>query len=468
MTSHNSQTLFDKVWARHVVVAETATNPATLYIDLHLIHEVTSPQAFTELKTRGLKVRRPDRTLATIDHSTPTRINADGSRPYVTPQAETQVETLLANTKIHGIETHGWDSEHRGIVHVMGPELGATQPGMTIVCGDSHTSTHGAFGAIAFGIGTTQVGHVLANQCLLMPKPKTMAINVNGELPRGVTPKDVILHIIAEIGVGGGTGYALEYRGNVFEEMSMEGRMTVCNMSIEAGARCGMVGPDQTTFNYIRGRKFAPEKFEGACEDWLSLRTDVGATFDKVVDIRAQDIKPMVTYGTHPGMGISIDSLIPAAQSDADQGALDYMQMTAGEEIAGTRVDKVFIGSCTNSRLEDLRAAASIFRDNKVADGVTTIIVPGSVITKYQAEEEGLHQIFIDAGAEWREAGCSMCLGMNGDIGAPGDLVVSTSNRNFMGRQGPGVRTVLASPETAAATAITGVITDPRTIGAAA
>ena len=462
------QTLFDKVWNRHVVVAETENNPATLYIDLHLIHEVTSPQAFTELQTRGLKVRRPDRTLATIDHSTPTKINADGSRPYVTPQAETQVETLLANTKAHGIETHGWESEHRGIVHVMGPELGATQPGMTIVCGDSHTSTHGAFGAIAFGIGTTQVGHVLANQCLLMPKPKTMAINVNGQLPAGVTPKDVILHIIAEIGVGGGTGYALEYRGNVFEEMSMEGRMTVCNMSIEGGARCGMVGPDQTTFDYIHGRKFAPKNFDEACEDWLSLRTDDGATFDKEVDIRAEDIKPMVTYGTHPGMGMSIDSLIPAAQSDADQGALDYMQMTAGEKIAGTKVDKVFIGSCTNSRLEDLRAAASIFKDNKVAEGVTTIIVPGSVITKFQAEEEGLHQIFIDAGAEWREAGCSMCLGMNGDIGAPGDLVVSTSNRNFMGRQGPGVRTVLASPETAAATAITGVITDPRTIGAAA
>jgi len=468
MTSRNSKTLFDKVWNRHVVVAETETNPATLYIDLHLIHEVTSPQAFTELKTRGLKVRRPDRTLATIDHSTPTRINADGSRPYVTPQAETQVETLLANTEAHGIETHGWDSDNRGIVHVMGPELGATQPGMTIVCGDSHTSTHGAFGAIAFGIGTTQVGHVLANQCLLMPKPKTMAINVNGELPSGVTPKDVILHIIAEIGIGGGTGYALEYRGNVFEQMSMQGRMTVCNMSIEAGARCGMVGPDQTTFDYIEGRKFAPENFEAACEDWLSLCTDDGAKFDKEVDIHAEDIKPMVTYGTHTGMGISIDSLIPAAQSDADQAALDYMQMTSGEKIAGTKVDKVFIGSCTNSRLEDLRAAASIFKNNKVADGVTTIIVPGSVITKYQAEEEGLDKIFIDAGAEWREAGCSMCLGMNGDIGAPGDLVVSTSNRNFMGRQGPGVRTVLASPETAAATAITGVITDPRKMGAAA
>lgn len=462
------KTLFDKVWERHIVVPETQANPATLYIDLHLIHEVTSPQAFTELKNRGLKVRRPDRTLATIDHSTPTRINADGSRPYVTAQAESQVETLLENTKAHGIETHGWESDNRGIVHVMGPELGATQPGMTIVCGDSHTSTHGAFGAIAFGIGTTQVGHVLANQCLLMPKPKTMAINVNGELPNGVTPKDVILHIIAQVGIGGGTGYAFEYRGNVFEQMSMEGRMTVCNMSIEAGARCGMVAPDQITFDYIQARKFAPKDFEAACEDWLSLRTDEGAKFDKEVSIRAEDIKPMVTYGTHPGMGISIDSLIPDADTEADQAALDYMQMTSGEKISGTRVDKVFIGSCTNSRMEDLRAAAEIFKGRKVADGVTTIIVPGSVITKYQAEEEGLDKIFLDAGAEWREAGCSMCLGMNGDIGAPGDLVVSTSNRNFMGRQGPGVRTVLASPETAAATAINGVITDPRKMERAA
>jgi len=464
----SAKTLFDKVWDRHMVVAETEAHPATLYIDLHLIHEVTSPQAFTVLRERGLKVRRPDRTLATIDHSTPTRINADGSRPYVTPQAETQVETLLENTKAHGIETHGWESDNRGIVHVMGPELGATQPGMTIVCGDSHTSTHGAFGAIAFGIGTTQVGHVLANQCLLMPKPKTMAINVNGELPKGVTPKDVILHIIAQIGIGGGTGYALEYRGNVFEQMSMEGRMTVCNMSIEAGARCGMVAPDQTTFNYIKGRKFAPDNFEEACADWLSLRTDEGAVFDKEVDIRAEDIKPMVTYGTHPGMGISIDSIIPAAETEADQTALDYMQMTSGEKISGTKVDKVFIGSCTNSRLEDLRAAAEIFKGRKIADGLTAIIVPGSVITKYQAEEEGLDKIFLEAGAEWREAGCSMCLGMNGDIGAPGDLVVSTSNRNFMGRQGPGVRTVLASPETAAATAINGVITDPREMETAA
>ena len=301
-----------------------------------------------------------------------------------------------------------------------------------------------------------------------MRKPKTMAINVNGELPKGVTPKDVILHIIAEIGVGGGTGYALEYRGNVFEQMSMEGRMTVCNMSIEAGARCGMVGPDQTTFDFIRGRKFAPEDFDAACENWASLATDEGAGFDKEVNIRAEDITPMVTYGTHPGMGMKIGEIIPDAASDADQAALDYMQLESGKQISGTKVDKVFIGSCTNSRLEDLRAAASILKGRKVADGVTTIIVPGSVITKYQAEEEGLDQIFIAAGAEWREAGCSMCLGMNGDIGAPGDLVVSTSNRNFMGRQGPGVRTVLASPETAAATAVNGVITDPREMESAA
>jgi 3-isopropylmalate/(R)-2-methylmalate dehydratase large subunit len=462
------KTLFDKVWDRHIVIPETADHPATFYIDLHLIHEVTSPQAFTVLKERGLTVRRPDKTLATIDHSTPTLINADGSRPYVTAQAERQVETLLENTRAHGIETHGWESENRGIVHVMGPELGATQPGMTVVCGDSHTSTHGAFGAIAFGIGTTQVGHVLANQSLLMRKPKTMAINVNGTLQSGVTPKDVILHIIAQIGVGGGTGYALEYRGNIFEEMSMDGRMTVCNMSIEAGARCGMVAPDETTFNYIKGRKFAPTDFDAACEDWLSLQTDTGAVFDKEVHIKAEDIRPMVTYGTHPGMGMAIDDIIPASDNDADKAALDYMQLESGRAIAGTSVDKVFIGSCTNSRLEDLRAAANILKGRHVSEGVTAIIVPGSVLIKALAEEEGLDKIFLASGAQWREAGCSMCLGMNGDIGQPGDLVVSTSNRNFMGRQGPGVRTVLASPETAAATAITGVITDPRSLGEAA
>ena len=458
------KTLFDKVWERHVVVPETATNPATLYIGLHLIHEVTSPQAFTVLRERGLKVRRPDRTLATIDHSTPTLINADGSRPYVTEQAGKQVELLLANAQEHGIETHGWESENRGIVHVMGPELGATQPGMTIVCGDSHTSTHGAFGAIAFGIGTTQVGHVLANQCILMPKPKTMAINVNGELGEGVTPKDVILAIIAKIGIGGGTGYALEYRGNVFEEMSMDGRMTVCNMSIEAGARCGMIAPDETTFSYLKDRKFTPADFDAACADWASLATDKGANFDKEVHMSAEDIRPMVTYGTHPGMAMPIDGIIPKAENEADADALKYMQISGGVKITGTKVDRVFIGSCTNSRMEDLRAAAQIMEGRKVASNVTAIVVAGSELVKKQAEKEGLHEIFLAAGAQWREPGCSMCLGMNGDIGQPGDLIVSTSNRNFAGRQGPGVRTILASPETAASTAITGVVTDPRTL----
>ena len=456
------KTLFDKVWERHVVVPETADHPATLYIDLHLIHEVTSPQAFTVLKERGLKVRRPDRTLATIDHSTPTLLNDDGSRPYVTDQAERQVETLLANAEEYGIETHGWESENRGIVHVMGPELGATRPGMTIVCGDSHTSTHGAFGAIAFGIGTTQVGHVLANQCILMRKPKTMAIHVDGELQPGVTPKDVILAIIAEIGVGGGTGYALEYRGSVFENMSMDGRMTVCNMSIEAGARCGMVAPDDKTFAYLEGRKFAPANYEAACEDWAALASDPGAVYDKEVFIKAEDISPMVTYGTHPGMAMPIDGLIPAATDAAEENALDYMQVKAGEEIAGLKVDRVFIGSCTNSRIEDLRAAAQIMSGAQVVDGLIALVVPGSELVKKQAEDEGLHHIFTAAGAQWREPGCSMCIAMNGDKAAPGELVVSTSNRNFAGRQGPGARTVLASPETAAAAAVSGVLVDPR------
>jgi 3-isopropylmalate/(R)-2-methylmalate dehydratase large subunit len=462
------KTLFDKVWDRHRVVAETPDHPATLYIDLHLIHEVTSPQAFTVLRERGLKVRCPDRTLATIDHSTPTLINSDGSRPFVTEQAGKQVETLLANAKEHGIETHGWESQNRGIVHVMGPELGATQPGMTIVCGDSHTSTHGAFGAIAFGIGTTQVGHVLANQCILMRKPKTMAIHVNGDLQEGVTPKDIILHIIAEIGVGGGTGYALEYCGNVFREMSMDGRMTVCNMSIEAGARCGMIAPDETTFNYLKDRKFTPKDFDAACEDWANLATDEGATYDKEVHISAEDIRPMVTYGTHPGMAMPIDALVPVAADETEEKALDYMAVTGGAPIAGIKVDRVFIGSCTNSRLEDLRAAARVMDGRQVVAGLKAIIVPGSELIKKQAEDEGLHEVFVAAGAEWREPGCSMCIAMNGDKAAPGELVVSTSNRNFAGRQGPGARTVLASPETAAAAAVTGVITDPRSLGDAA
>lgn len=454
------KSLFDKVWERHVVNAETRARPATLFIDLHLIHEVTTPQAFTVLKERGLKVRRPDLTLATIDHSTPTLRNEDGSRPYVSAQAEKQVDLLLANTKEHGITTHGWDSSYRGIVHVMGPELGATQPGMTIVCGDSHTATHGAFGALAFGIGTTQVGHVLASQCMLMRKPKSMCVHVDGDLPGGVFAKDVILSIIAKIGVGGGTGHVIEYRGTCFENMNMSQRMTVCNMSIEAGARAGMIAPDTTTVDYFKGRVMAPAAFEQTAEDWLSFASDPGCSYDKEVRMNAAEIKPMVTYGTHPGMAMPIDGLVP----EDDAKALAYMDMQAGTAIAGTKVDTVFIGSCTNSRIEDFRVAAKILEGKSVADSVTAVFVPGSEQVKIEAEAEGLHEIFLAAGAQWREPGCSMCIGMNGDIGTPGDLIVSTSNRNFEGRQGPGVRTVLASPATAAASAITGVITDARTV----
>ncbi len=449
-----ARSLFDKVWDAHVVRGETRERPAVLYIDLHLIHEVTTPQACAVLKARGLKIRRPDLTLATIDHSTPTKINADGTRPYVTEQAQEQVELLLANAEEHGIQAHGWDSPYRGIVHVMGPELGATQPGQTIVCGDSHTATHGAFGALAFGIGTTQVGHVLATQCILMRKPKSMCVHVDGELADGVSAKDVILAIITEVGVGGGTGHVIEYRGPCFENMTMSERMTVCNMSIEAGARAGMIAPDATTVAYLKGREMAPVDFDTATEQWLSLASDPGCSYDKEVRLKAEDIKPMVTYGTHPGMAMPIDGLIPEDNA--------YMDMQAGTAIAGTKVDTVFIGSCTNSRIEDFRVAAKILDGKSVAKSVTAVFVPGSERVKAEVELEGLHEVFLAAGVQWREPGCSMCIGMNGDIGKPGELIVSTSNRNFEGRQGPGVRTVLASPATAAASAITGVITDAK------
>ncbi len=464
--THSPKSLFEKVWDRHVVVPETDERPATIYIDLHLIHEVTSPQAFDVLAGRRMEVRRPDRTLATIDHSTPTQKNASGEWVWGSEQAKTQVARLLANTKKHGITTHGWDSPHRGIVHVMGPEVGATQPGMTIVCGDSHTATHGAFGSLAFGIGTTQVGHVLATQCLLMRKPKSLCVWVDGEVSPAVTPKDIILASIAELGVGGGTGHVIEYRGQCFEDMSMEGRMTVCNMSIEAGARAGMIAPDATTVDYLRGRDMVPEDFERATEDWLSLASDEDCQYDKEIRLDAASIKPMVTYGTNPGQAISIDANIPDEDGGADEKSLAYMEMTPGRPIEGTRVDVVFVGSCTNSRLEDLRAAAELFRLGPVAEHVRAIIVPGSEQVKEQAEAEGLDKVFIEAGAQWREPGCSMCIGMNGDIARPGELVVSTSNRNFEGRQGVGVRTVLASPATAAASALTGIITDPRSLGA--
>ena len=463
--SQPALTLFEKVWQRHLVRKETAETPAILYIDLQLLHEVTSPQAFGELKRRGLKVRRPDCCLATIDHSTPTTPpDSKGVRHYHTPEARAQVDMLHANCAEQGIYLHSWDSPNRGIVHVMGPELGATRPGMTIVCGDSHTATHGAFGALAFGIGTTEVAHVLATQCLLQSKPKTLGIRIEGALQPGVTAKDVILHVIGTIGVGGGTGSVIEYHGSTVRAMSMEGRMTMCNMSIECGARAGMVAPDETTFEYLEGRKMSPggDQWAAAVADWKTLATDPGARFDRLVEIDASKIEPSVTWGTNPGMVIGINDNIPSGDSAANREALDYMQLEPGARLAGEPVNVVFIGSCTNSRMSDLREAASLLKNRKVAAGTRVLVVPGSEATRREAEAEGLDRIFVEAGAEWREPGCSMCLAMNGDSANPGDLVVSTSNRNFKGRQGRGVRTVLASPLTAAASAVTGRVTNPR------
>ncbi len=463
-TPQPASTLFEKVWQRHLVRKETAETPAILYIDLQLLHEVTSPQAFDELKRRGLKVRRPDRCLATIDHSTPTTPpDDDGIYRYHTPEAKAQVDKLHVNCAENGIELHGWDSPHRGIVHVMGPEMGATHPGMTIVCGDSHTATHGAFGALAFGIGTTEVGHVLASQCLLQSRPRTLGIRIEGELNKGVGAKDVILHVIGAIGVDGGTGFVIEYFGSTVRAMDMESRMTLCNMSIECGARAGMVAPDETTFAYLEGRPLAPlgEDWTAAVEDWKTLKTDPGARYDRLVEIDAGKIEPSITWGINPGMVIAIDEAIPSGEDGATRDALHYMQFEGGSKMAGQPVDVVFIGSCTNSRMRDLREAAGLMKGRKVADGTRVLIVPGSEATRRQAEAEGLDRIFLDAGAEWREPGCSMCLAMNGDSANPGDLVVSTSNRNFKGRQGRGVRTLLASPLTAAASAITGRVTNP-------
>ena len=463
--SPSDSTLFEKVWQRHQVTEESAETPAVLYIDLHLLHEVTTPQAFDELKRRELPVRRTDRCLATIDHSTPTSAPDDqGNRDYVTAQARAQVDMFYANCEKHGITLHGWDSPNRGIIHVMGPELGATQPGMTIVCGDSHTATHGAFGALAFGIGTTEVGHVLASQCLLQHKPKTLGIRVEGELNPGVSAKDVILHIIRTIGVDGGTGSVIEYYGSTIRAMDMESRMTVCNMSIECGARAGMIAPDQVTFDYLQGKPMAPqgEEWEAAVADWKSLSSDPDAVYDAQVEIDASRILPSVTYGTHPGMVVAIGESVPEAGGDESIAeALDYMGFHSGDSLGGENVDVVFIGSCTNSRLSDLRAAAGILRNHKISEGLRMLVVPGSEETKRAAEAEGLDQIFKAAGAEWREPGCSMCIGMNGDIARPGQLVVSTSNRNFKGRQGPNARTILASPLTAAACAVTGKVSNP-------
>ena len=459
------RTLFDKLWDAHVVVPETDAAPAVLYIDLHLIHEVTSPQAFSELASRGLSPRRPDRTKATMDHSTPTLpAGPDGKLPYYTQAAETQVETLARNCAEYGIELFDMASPNRGIVHVIAPEQGFTLPGMTIVCGDSHTSTHGAFGSLAFGIGTSEVGHVLATQCLLQRKPKTMAITVDGVLAPGVGAKDIVLHVIGVIGVNGGTGHVIEFRGSAIEALDMEQRMTLCNMSIEAGARAGMVAPDRTTFDWVartpRGPKGAA--FDDAVAYWTTLRSDEGATFDAEARIDAADIRPTLTWGTHPGTAIAVDVPIPAPADAADQKGLDYMHLRAGHALEGTPVDVVFVGSCTNGRLRDMREVAQVLRGRKVAAGVRMLVVPGSEIVKREAEAEGIDAVVREAGAEWREPGCSMCIAMNGDLVAPGQLAVSTSNRNFEGRQGPGARTLLASPLTAAWAAVNGRVSDPR------
>ena len=463
------RTLFDKVWDAHVV-AQQAGFPAVLYIDLHLIHEVTSPQAFAGLEARGLPVRRPDKTVATMDHSIPT---LPVPLEQIDRQARAQLESLAESCKRHGIRLYDLDSEGRGIVHVLGPELGLTQPGMTIVCGDSHTSTHGAFGALAFGIGTSEVEHVLATQCLLQQKPKTFLVRLEGRLGPGVTAKDVILALIARIGVHGGARHVLEYAGSAVRAMDMEARMTLCNMAIEAGARAGMIAPDDTTFAYLKGRPFAPQgaDWERALERWRRLPSDEGARYDREMSLDVSRLEPMITYGTNPGMAVPISAPVPdpaqagdAAMGEAQAKALAYMELSPGQPLLGQPIDVVFLGSCTNGRLSDLRQAAELLRGRKVAPGVRMLVVPGSEAVRRQAEAEGLDAVFRQAGAEWRRAGCSMCIAMNGDQLAPGQRAVSTSNRNFEGRQGRGGRTFLASPLTAAASAVAGCISDPRAL----
>ena len=461
------RTIVEKIWDSHVV-AENPGAPSLIYIDLHLVHEVTSPQAFSGLRERGLKVRRPDLTFGTVDHSIPT---TPRSLPIVDTIAAAQVAQFETNCKEFGIPFFGFHSDKQGIVHVIGPEQGLTQPGMTLVCGDSHTATHGAFGALAFGIGTSQVEHVLATQCLLQQKSKTFQVQVDGTLRDGVGAKDIILALIAKIGIGGGTGCVLEYTGSAIRALSMEERMTVCNMSIEGGARAGLIAPDDTTYEFLKGRTFAPkgEAWEAALKLWRQLPTDEGAVYDRSITIDASALEPMVTFGTNPGMGMAISGSVPDPASVSDPlerdslaKALRYMDLEPGKPIEGHAVNVVFIGSCTNSRISDLRSAASVLKGRHVAAGVRTMVVPGSMEIKRQAEAEGLDRIFRDAGAEWREAGCSMCIAMNGDQLQPGEYSVSTSNRNFEGRQGKGGRTFLASPLTAAASAVAGVVTDVR------
>jgi 3-isopropylmalate/(R)-2-methylmalate dehydratase large subunit len=460
------RTLAEKIWEAHVV-RRADNEPDLLYIDLHLIHEVTSPQAFDGLRAVGRPVRRPDLTLATEDHNVPTW---DIDKPIADPVSRTQVDALRTNCQEFGVRLHSLGDVEQGIVHVVGPQLGVTQPGMTIVCGDSHTSTHGAFGALAFGIGTSEVEHVLATQTLPLKRPKTMAVTVNGALPVGVTAKDIILAVIAKIGTGGGQGYVIEYRGDAITNLSMEGRLTVCNMSIEAGARAGLVAPDEVTLEYLKGRPHAPAgaDWDAAVEAWRELRTDDDATFDAEVVINAAELSPFVTWGTNPGQGVPLSDRVPNPADIADpqeraaaERALEYMGLTAGMPLREVTVDTVFLGSCTNGRIEDLRAAADIIAGHKVAPGVRMLVVPGSARVRLQAEAEGLHEVFTAAGAEWRFAGCSMCLGMNPDQLAPGERSASTSNRNFEGRQGKGGRTHLVSPLVAAATAITGHLAAP-------
>ncbi len=462
-----ARTLFEKVWDDHVVYSAPG-EPDLLYIDLHLVHEVTSPQAFESLRLAGRSVRRPDLTLATIDHGVPTTERSLGIRD---PLSKRQIDTLIANCQEQVITLYGLDDPRQGIVHVIGPEQGITQPGMTIVCGDSHTATHGAFGALAFGIGTSEVEHVLATQTLPQSKPRSMGIEVEGELPLGVTAKDIILGIIARIGTAGATGHVVEYRGSTIRSLSMEGRMTVCNMSIEAGARAGMIAPDDTTFSYLEGRPRAPSglDWERALDAWRELPTDTGATFDTELEIAASDLEPYVSWGTNPGQTLPITASVPSPdrledplERDSARRALEYMDLEAGTPLSEIAVDRVFLGSCTNARIEDLRAAAALLDGRKVASTVSAMVVPGSGLVKLQAEEEGLDLVFKGAGFEWRDAGCSMCLGMNPDILAPGERCASTSNRNFEGRQGQGGRTHLLSPQMAVAAAVTGHLTDVR------
>jgi 3-isopropylmalate/(R)-2-methylmalate dehydratase large subunit len=460
------KTLSEKIWDAHVVHS-AAGEPDLLYIDLHLVHEVTSPQAFDGLRQAGRPVRRPDLTMATEDHNTPT-LNID--RPIADPVSRTQVDTLRKNAQEFGVRIHSLGDLDQGIVHIIGPQLGLTQPGMTVVCGDSHTSTHGAFGSIAFGIGTSEVEHVLATQTLPQAKPKTMAVNVEGELPPGVTSKDIVLALIAKVGTGGGQGYIVEYRGSAIRALSMEGRMTICNMSIEWGAKAGLMAPDETTFAYVKGRPHAPqgEDWDAAVAYWRTLTTDEGAEFDVEVDLDATQLTPFVTWGTNPGQGVPLGARVPdpeefpeEADRTAASKALQYMDLQAGTPMREISVDTIFLGSCTNGRIEDLRAAAAVIKGHKIADSVRMLVVPGSARVRLQAEDEGLDIVFKEAGAEWRAAGCSMCLGMNPDQLAPGERSASTSNRNFEGRQGKGGRTHLVSPLVAAATAVRGTLSSP-------